>query len=143
MIREVISKLEKGEISARELVSKYQDAIKKKDPRLNVYREVFDDAMEEAEKVDKKIKHGDTPRVLEGIPFAINMAATVVSPANNTVSSNMTGTKAGQELKGFPPTFTGQSIAEVQYCKANAHIKPVKPAQKVTYGSQDRFKPAA
>jgi aspartyl-tRNA(Asn)/glutamyl-tRNA(Gln) amidotransferase subunit A len=71
VIRETIEKLENGEISARELVSKYQDTIKKKDPSLNAYREVFNDAFEEAEKADFKIKHGDTPRALEGIPFAI------------------------------------------------------------------------
>src|SRR3989344_931023 len=71
MIKETIEKLEKGEISARELVSHYQNQIKKKDPELNAYREVFPDAFEEAEKIDKKIKHGDTPRALEGIPFAI------------------------------------------------------------------------
>ena len=48
MIKETTEKLTKGEISARELVAKYQDAIKKKDGTLNAYREVFDDAMEAA-----------------------------------------------------------------------------------------------
>src|SRR3990167_3620024 len=71
MIEETIKKLASGEVSARELVAKYQDAIKKKDKVLNAYREVFPDAMEAAEDIDKKIKHGDTPRALEGIPFAI------------------------------------------------------------------------
>ncbi|MBI2023797.1 Asp-tRNA(Asn)/Glu-tRNA(Gln) amidotransferase subunit GatA [Candidatus Giovannonibacteria bacterium] len=60
-----------GELSARELVSHYQDEIKKKNPELNIYRETFDNAFEDAEKIDLKIKHGDTPRALEGIPFAI------------------------------------------------------------------------
>src|SRR3990167_6601609 len=65
MIKETIEKLEKGEISARELVSHYQNQIKKKDPELNAYREVFPDAFEEAEKIDKKIKHGDTPLAIK------------------------------------------------------------------------------
>ncbi len=81
MIKETIEKLERGEVSARELVAHYQNEIKKKDPELNAYREVFsaeggsasggDDPFKTAEEIDKKIKHGDTPRALEGIPFAI------------------------------------------------------------------------
>src|SRR4051812_21601295 len=50
-----------------------------------------------------------------GIPLKMNIAATVQRPAKRTVHSNITGTNAGQELKGLPPTLMGQSTAEVQY----------------------------
>jgi hypothetical protein len=76
-----------------------------------------------------------------GSPFSKNIAPTVQSAAKRTVSSNITGTKAGQEFIGFPPTLIGQSTAEVQYCNPNAHMNPVNPAAKVTYGSGDRFRP--
>ncbi len=70
-IRKTKELFEKGELSARELVSHYQEEIKKKDSELNAYRETFEDAFEKAEEVDKKIKGGEEPRMLEGIPFAI------------------------------------------------------------------------
>ena len=47
MIKETIEKFEKGELSVREAVNGYLETIKKKDPELNAYREVFSDAMEE------------------------------------------------------------------------------------------------
>jgi len=70
-IGKIKERLASGDLSARELVSHYQDEIKKKDLELNVYREVFDDVFEAAEEIDKKIKRGDAARALEGVPFAI------------------------------------------------------------------------
>src|SRR5690242_3091252 len=78
-----------------------------------------------------------------GRPLKRNMAPTVESPANNTVSSNMIGTKAGQELNGFPPTIKGQSTAEVQYSKRNAKQNPVIPAANVTNGNDECLRPCA
>ncbi|HBT81172.1 aspartyl/glutamyl-tRNA amidotransferase subunit A [Candidatus Giovannonibacteria bacterium RIFCSPHIGHO2_01_FULL_48_47] len=105
MIKETIAKLEKGEISARELVSGYLDTIKKKDPSLNAYREVFDDAMEEAEKIDLKIKHGDTPRPLEGIPFAIK--------DNILIKGKMAGA-ASKILEGYTASYDAACIKKLR-----------------------------
>ncbi|MEK7566802.1 MAG: Asp-tRNA(Asn)/Glu-tRNA(Gln) amidotransferase subunit GatA [Patescibacteria group bacterium] len=63
--------LHKGDISARELVSIYQEEIKSKNKTLNAYLEVFDDAFQKAEEADERIKSGQEPRVLEGVPVAI------------------------------------------------------------------------
>ena len=63
--------VQKGEVSARELVAIYQVEIKSKNRNLNAYLETFDDAFREAEKVDKHLLHGEKPRALEGVPFAI------------------------------------------------------------------------
>src|SRR3989344_4479116 len=63
--------LQKGEVSARELVAIYQGEIKSKNKNLNAYLETFDDAFREAEKVDKHLLRGEEPRALEGIPFAV------------------------------------------------------------------------
>ena len=98
-------KLEKGEISARELVSHYQNQIKKKDPELNAYREVFPDAFEEAEKIDKKIKHGDTPRALEGIPFAIK--------DNILIKGKMSGASS-KILEGYTASYDASVIKKLR-----------------------------
>ena len=63
--------LQKGEVSARELVAIYQGEIKSKNRNLNAYLETFDDAFREAEKVDKHLLRGEEPRALEGIPVAV------------------------------------------------------------------------
>ena len=105
MIKETIEKLEKGEISARELVSHYQNQIKKKDPELNAYREVFPDAFEEAEKIDKKIKHGDTPRALEGIPFAIK--------DNILIKGKMSGASS-KILEGYTASYDASVIKKLR-----------------------------
>ncbi|MDP3762814.1 MAG: amidase family protein, partial [bacterium] len=105
MIEETIKKLASGEISARELVAKYQDAIKKKDVALNAYREVFDDAMDAAESVDKKIKHGDTPRALEGIGFAIK--------DNILIKGKMAGA-ASKILEGYTASYDAAVIKKLR-----------------------------
>ncbi len=53
--------MENGEISVRELVSAYQENIKKKNKDINAYLEVFNDPIGETDKA----------RPLAGIPFAI------------------------------------------------------------------------
>ena len=71
-----------------------------------------------------------------------NSAAAVASPANSTISSKATGTKAGSESKGLPPTLSGQSVAEVQYWNHRATPRPVRPASNVTRGRRERPRPA-
>jgi len=60
-----------GEISCRELTAIYQSNIKKKNKDINAYLEVFDDALEIAEKQDKEILAGKDLKPLTGIPIAI------------------------------------------------------------------------
>ncbi|HPN96248.1 MAG TPA: Asp-tRNA(Asn)/Glu-tRNA(Gln) amidotransferase subunit GatA [Candidatus Moranbacteria bacterium] len=72
MIRELHEKLIKGEITSVELTEKYFDAVEKKDKDLNAYLTLTKDlAMEQAKKVDEKIKNGEKIELLEGIPGAI------------------------------------------------------------------------
>jgi len=105
VIEETIKKLASGEVSARELVAKYQDAIKRKDDALNTYREVFPDAMDAAEEIDKKIKHGDTPRALEGIPFAIK--------DNILIKGKMVGA-ASKILEGYTASYDSAVIKKLR-----------------------------
>ena len=56
------------EISVKELVSYYLKNIEEKNKSINAYLEVFDDALSEAEKLDKE---GIGDRTLFGVPLAI------------------------------------------------------------------------
>src|SRR3989338_7190300 len=56
------------EISARELTAYYMKNIEEKNKDINAYLEVFDDALNGAEKLDKE---GIGDRLLWGIPMAI------------------------------------------------------------------------
>jgi len=59
------------EISCRELISIYQENIKKRNKDINAYLEVFNDAFEIAEQEDKEILKGRELKPLTGIPLAI------------------------------------------------------------------------
>lgn len=73
--------LMKGDFTAVELTKVYLDVIAQKNPKINAYREVFADAIEQAEKADERIKasKAKTPKSdgsgsvtsLTGIPFAM------------------------------------------------------------------------
>lgn len=56
---------------ARALVEYYLAAIEKVNPELNVYLEVFDDALAAAEAIDRRRASGGAPRDLEGVPIAV------------------------------------------------------------------------
>jgi aspartyl-tRNA(Asn)/glutamyl-tRNA(Gln) amidotransferase subunit A len=60
-----------GEFKAQDLVQAYLEEIEKKNPDLNVYLEVFTDAIEKAKEVDDKIARKEEISILAGIPFAI------------------------------------------------------------------------
>ncbi len=60
-----------GDFSARELAEAYLREIEKKNKELNVYLEVFDDVLEQAEEADKRLADKKNVHVLTGIPLAI------------------------------------------------------------------------
>lgn len=71
-IYELKEKLESKEISSVELVQAYLDRIKKHDPDIHAFLEVFDDALLHAKAIDQVRSKGDnTLGPLAGIPLAI------------------------------------------------------------------------
>lgn len=63
-------KLDSKEFSAVDLAQAYLDEIKKKNSELNIYLEVFDDVLEQAQAADLRIAKGESLPLL-GIPLAI------------------------------------------------------------------------
>lgn len=62
--------LKKGEITSVDLVSACLKNIEEKNKELNVFLEVFDDALAQAKEADKRIKEGKGNK-LTGIPIAV------------------------------------------------------------------------
>ncbi len=62
--------MRKGELTSVELVSACLKNIKEKNKELNVFREVFDDALKQAETADQMMKEGKGTD-LTGIPIAV------------------------------------------------------------------------
>ncbi|MBI5742585.1 MAG: Asp-tRNA(Asn)/Glu-tRNA(Gln) amidotransferase subunit GatA, partial [Candidatus Niyogibacteria bacterium] len=70
-IAKLHSLLANGDLSARELLEIYHANIKERDPEIHAYLETFDDAYAAAEVEDKRIKSGDSPKALSGVPLAM------------------------------------------------------------------------
>lgn len=69
-IKKAHEDMKSGKYSAIDLATAYLEEIKKKNPEINAYLEVFADAIEQAKLADEKFKSG-TATLLTGIPFAI------------------------------------------------------------------------
>jgi aspartyl-tRNA(Asn)/glutamyl-tRNA(Gln) amidotransferase subunit A len=62
--------MQKGELTSVDLVSACLKNIESRNKELNIFLEVFDDALEQAKKADEMIKNGKGTK-LTGIPIAI------------------------------------------------------------------------
>lgn len=83
--------MEKGEFSAEDLTRAYLENIKIKNGELNAYLTVFDDAIDEAKKVDEKRKRGEKLGPLAGIPIAIKDAFCVKGRETRAASKILAG----------------------------------------------------
>lgn len=71
-VGEIHKLLIQKEISAQELLGEYLEIIKKENPKINAFLEIFEEeGIKQAQEVDKKIEKGDKISILEGIPVAI------------------------------------------------------------------------
>ena len=71
-VRELREKLEKNEITCREIVENYLRRIQEREPDINAFISVEGEkALLQAEKIDKKIEKGEKLGRLAGIPIAI------------------------------------------------------------------------
>jgi aspartyl-tRNA(Asn)/glutamyl-tRNA(Gln) amidotransferase subunit A len=72
MIKELHQKLISGEITSVKLTEEYFGRIEKQDKELFAYLTLMKkEALEQAKKVDEKIKNGEEIGILEGIPGAV------------------------------------------------------------------------
>ena len=66
-IRKASEAMKRGDFTARELAQAYLDEIKKKNPCINAYLEIYDDVLKQADEAQKFVGKN----FLAGIPLAI------------------------------------------------------------------------
>lgn len=90
--------------SAKELAQAYLDNISKKNKDLNVYLEIYDDVIKQAEEADKRIANGEKTSLL-GIPLALK---------DNILVKNKRATSGSKILEGFIAPYDATVIERLK-----------------------------
>ena len=92
-----------GKVSAEEVCKAYLDQIEKCSGK-NAILEVFEDALENAKKVDEKLKNGEKVGKLAGVPFVIK---------DNMLYKGKKATCASKFLKDFVSPYTATAVQKL------------------------------
>ena len=92
--------------TVKEVVDAYLEAIKQKNGDLNAYLEVFTDVLDQAEKVDQKIKEDG----LDGLP----LAGVPVAIKDNILIKNRRASSASKMLEGYTATYDATVIKKLK-----------------------------
>ncbi|MBU4480300.1 Asp-tRNA(Asn)/Glu-tRNA(Gln) amidotransferase subunit GatA [Patescibacteria group bacterium] len=103
-IRKAHEDMKAGVFSARELTQAYLDVIAEKNPNLNAYLFIFEDALKQADEADKRFKDG-TAELLTGIPMAIK---------NNICIKDKPTTAASKILENYRAVYDATVIEKLR-----------------------------
>ncbi len=105
-----------GDFSSRELTAEYLRVIEEKNPELNAYLEVFDDALVQADTADERLRaEKDRAPMLAGIPLAMKdnilIAGRRVSAASKMLENYIAtyDATATKKLKSAGAVFLGRT----------------------------------
>ena len=106
MIKELHDKLINKEITATELIKGYFQVIDEKDNQIKAFLTLTkDSALEQAEKIDEKIKEGKEINVLEGIPYAIK---------DNMLVKGVKATAGSKILENYTASFDATVVKKLK-----------------------------
>lgn len=105
-IKKVHEKLQKKEISAKELTRFFLDRIVKLEPKVSAFITITEkEALKQAERVDKKIATGERLLPLEGVPCAIK---------DNILVEGIKCTSASKILESYIAPYDATVIARLK-----------------------------
>jgi len=105
-IKEIAKKLRTGETTAKQLLSEAYETIKAKEPKVNAFISLMkDQAEKQAEEMDQKLKRGEDPALLAGIPCAIKDLI-CIADTKTTAGSKM--------LEKFVPPYDAEVITRLR-----------------------------
>lgn len=96
--------LVEGVFTARQLTEAYLKNIAEKNKDLNVYLEVFSDALDQADRADERIRSGEKDNMLLGIPMALK---------DNLLVEGRKVSCASKILDGYVAPYTGTAIKKL------------------------------
>lgn len=96
-IKKAHEHMKNGDFSAVELTESYLKTIEEKNPEINAYLEVFDDAREQAAAAQKKFDAGEAD-ILTGIPLAMK---------DNLCIKDRKVSAASKVLEGYTAPYSG------------------------------------
>ena len=106
MIKEIHQKLVNKEISATELVSGYFQTIDEKDREIKSFLTLTkDEALQQAVKIDEKIKKGESINILEGIPYAVK---------DNMLVNGIKTTAGSKILENYTASFDATVVKKLK-----------------------------
>ena len=106
MIKKIHDKLINKEITATELIKGYFQIINGKDNQIKAFLTLTkDSALEQAKKIDEKIKEGREINVLEGIPYAIK---------DNMLVKGVKTTAGSKILENYTASFDATVIKKLK-----------------------------
>lgn len=103
-LKEMQQGLKTGDFSSVDLVSHFIKVSKEKNNEINAYIEIFDDAIDEAKKADKKIKSGESGP-LTGIPIALK---------DNMLNKGKKVSAASKILENYTATYDGTVVKKIK-----------------------------
>lgn len=103
-IRQAHEHMKNGDFSAVDLCNACLKNISEKDGEVHAFLEVFEDALEQAQKADNMFKEG-TATLLTGIPIAVK---------DNILVEGRRAGAASKVLEGYVASYSGQAIKKLQ-----------------------------
>jgi aspartyl-tRNA(Asn)/glutamyl-tRNA(Gln) amidotransferase subunit A len=103
-LKEARKKLDDKEITSVELTKSFLEKIDAKNDELNVYLEVFDDAIEQAKSADKLISQGESKPLL-GIPVALK---------DNILIKGKTASGASKILENYKAVYDATTTKKLK-----------------------------
>lgn len=103
-IKDVRTKLKQKEFTAVDLVKAYLEVIQRDNQRLNVFLEVYDDVLKQAEIADEKIQKGEELPLL-GIPVALK---------DNILVKGKRATSGSKILEGFVAPYDSTLVKKLK-----------------------------
>lgn len=102
---ELKEKLLSREISSVEIVKAHLDKIEKNNKEINAFISLNENALQDAEDIDKRLNNGETLGDLAGLPIALK---------DNIVTKNLRTTCGSKMLENFIPPYDAYVVERIR-----------------------------
>ena len=94
-----------GELAAVDVWDYFHDRLGRAEPRIGAFLEIYDDGRREAEEVDRRIRAGEDPGPLAGVPVALK---------DNIADAGRPLTCASKILEGYVSPYSATAVERLR-----------------------------